>query len=73
VTAHWGVADPAAVKGTDAEQMHAFRDAFRTLENRIKIFASLPIAKLDRLTLGQRVQAIGRDQLPAAADSGRPS
>ena len=68
VTAHWGVADPAAVKGTDAEQVHAFRDAFRTLENRIKIFVSLPIAKLDRLTLSRHVQAIGRDQLASATD-----
>ena len=72
VTAHWGVADPAGAKGSDAERMHAFREAFRTLENRIKVFASLPVAKLDRLTLSRHVQAIGRDQLPAAAES-RPS
>jgi arsenate reductase (thioredoxin) len=60
VTAHWGVPDPAAVDGSDAERMLAFRDAFRALERRIKIFASLPIQKLDRMTLTSRVQAIGR-------------
>jgi arsenate reductase (thioredoxin) len=60
VTAHWGVPDPAAVDGSEAERMLAFRDAFRALERRIKIFASLPIEKLDRMTLTSRVEAIGR-------------
>src|SRR5258706_11942159 len=72
VTAHWGVADPAAATGSDAERVHAFREAFRTLENRIKVFAGLPVAKLDRPTLSRHVHAIGRDQLPDAAES-RPS
>ncbi len=48
VTAHWGIADPAAVEGTDAEQWQAFREAFHELENRIKIFVSLPLESLDR-------------------------
>jgi arsenate reductase len=60
VTAHWGVPDPAAVNGTDAERMFAFREAFRALERRIKIFASLPIDKLDHMTLTSQVEAIGR-------------
>jgi arsenate reductase len=60
MTAHWGVADPAAVTGSDAEKWLAFRTAFRELENRIKIFVSLPIRSLDRLTLQQRLDAIGR-------------
>jgi arsenate reductase len=63
VIAHWGVPDPAAATGTDEEKLRAFRDAYRTLENRIKIFASLPIAKLDRLTLAKQVDAIGHDQM----------
>ena len=60
VTAHWGVPDPAAVEGLEAERMLAFREAFRALERRIKIFVSLPIEKLDRMTLTRRVEAIGR-------------
>ena len=46
VTAHWGVPDPAAVQGSKAERMKAFRDVFRVLDNRIKIFTSLPLQKL---------------------------
>jgi arsenate reductase len=64
VTAHWGVPDPAAVQGSDAEKWLAFREAFRSLENRIKVFTSLPIASLDRLRLQRAVEAIGRDQPP---------
>jgi arsenate reductase (thioredoxin) len=60
VTAHWGIPDPAAVDGSDAERMLAFREAFRSLERRLKIFVSLPIDKLDRVALTQRVEAIGR-------------
>jgi arsenate reductase len=59
MTAHWGVEDPAAVESTDAEKWAAFRGAFRVLENRIKIFVSLPIATLDRIKLQARVEAIG--------------
>lgn len=60
MTAHWGVADPAAVEGTERERWLAFRTAFRELENRIKIFVSLPIGSLDRIRLQERVDAIGR-------------
>lgn len=60
VTAHWGVADPAAVEGSEAEQMAAFREAFRVLENRIKAFTALRPEALDRLALKQQVDAIGR-------------
>jgi arsenate reductase len=60
MTAHWGVADPAAVEGPDARRWLAFRQAFRELENRIKIFTSLPIRSLDRLKLQERLDAIGR-------------
>ena len=60
MTAHWGVEDPAAVDGTDTEKWLAFRAAFRALENRIKVFASLPIGSLDRLKLQEHLDSIGR-------------
>ena len=60
MTAHWGVPDPAAVEGTDTEKWVAFRDTFTRLDNRIKIFTSLPIASLDRIKLKERLDAIGK-------------
>ena len=60
MTAHWGIPDPAAVTGTDAEKWLAFRQAYTAMENRIKVFASLPIAALDRMMLQQRLNEIGR-------------
>ena len=59
MTAHWGVPDPAAVEGTDTEKWVAFRNAFRLLDNRIKIFTSLPLDLLDRIKLQERLDAIG--------------
>ena len=60
MTAHWGIPDPAAVKGSEAEQRHAFIDAYAVLRRRIELLASLPIDKLDRLALSKRVEEIGR-------------
>jgi arsenate reductase (thioredoxin) len=60
VTAHWGVPDPAGVKGTEAKQRKAFRDAYLALESRIKIFIALPFDKLDRMALKRSVDEIGR-------------
>jgi hypothetical protein len=60
MTAHWGVPDPAAATGTDAEIGLAFADTFRVLSNRISIFVSLPIKSLDTLTLQKQLDAIGR-------------
>jgi arsenate reductase len=60
MTAHWGVPDPAAVEGDEVTRMQAFRQAFRELENRIKIFTSLPVGSLDRLELKRRLDEIGR-------------
>jgi len=60
MTAHWGVPDPAAVAGSDTVKWAAFRDTFRMLDNRIKIFTSLPLASLDRIKLQQHLDAIGR-------------
>ena len=71
VTAHWGIADPAAADGSEAERMLAFRDACRMLTQRLRLFVSLPIASLDRMALARRVEAIGR--LRDAAAEGRAS
>jgi len=60
VTAHWGVPDPAAAMGTEAERRNAFRAALLTLENRIKLFAALPLDKLDRIPVARNVDEIGR-------------
>ena len=65
VTAHWGMPDPAAAVGSELESKAAFRLAFRQLENRIKLFLSLPIASIDRMRLQERLDEIGK--LPRAA------
>ncbi|WP_417826958.1 arsenate reductase ArsC [Thalassospira povalilytica] len=58
MTAHWGVPDPAAVTGSDAEKRLAFADTYRMLRNRISIFTSLPFASLDRLSLQKEIDRI---------------
>ncbi|MBZ5680315.1 MAG: arsenate reductase ArsC [Acidobacteriia bacterium] len=60
ISAHWGVPDPAAVQGTEAEVERAFRDAFFILDRRINLFLSLPLASLDGLALKKEVDNIGR-------------
>lgn len=60
MTAHWGVPDPAAVEGTDAEIAIAFADTYGRLHNRLEIFVNLPMASLDRLTLQARLDSIGK-------------
>src|SRR6516165_11254862 len=60
ITAHWGVPDPAAVGGTDDQRRQAFRNAYRQLEARIKLFVALPIDKLDRLAIKRQADEIGR-------------
>jgi arsenate reductase len=67
MTAHWGIADPAAVEGTDEEKRRAFRSAFRELDARIKTFANLRLDLLDRLALQQKLDAIGRRESEAEA------
>jgi arsenate reductase (thioredoxin) len=59
MTAHWGVADPAAVQGSEFERTQAFREAFRVLERRIDLFTSLPMRTLDRLALSHQIRDIG--------------
>jgi arsenate reductase len=60
MTAHWGLPDPAAAEGSDAERHLAFADTYRMLANRISIFTNLPMRSLDRLTLQKRLDEIGR-------------
>jgi arsenate reductase (thioredoxin) len=60
MTAHWGVPDPAAASGSEAEIRYAFADALRMLANRINIFVSLPLEKLDRLSLEKKLDEIGK-------------
>ena len=60
LTAHWGVDDPAAVEGPEEVKRRAFERALRELDARIKLFTSLPFESLDALSLGKRLQDIGR-------------
>ena len=60
VTGHWGVEDPAAVEGSDAEKRRAFLHACTVLEARIKLFSCLPLRSLDRLRTKEHVDAIGK-------------
>ena len=64
MTAHWGVPDPAAVEGSDETKRKAFFVAFNQLQNRISLFANLPIDKLDRLSLQKNLDAIGKATTP---------
>jgi arsenate reductase len=59
MTAHWGVEDPAAVEGTSEEKRRAFRRAATALRRRIELFLSLPMEKLDKMTLQKKVIEIG--------------
>ena len=67
MTAHWGLPDPAAASGNEAERRLAFADAFRMLMNRISIFINLPIRSLDQMSLQHRLDAIGKTVPTAAA------
>jgi protein-tyrosine-phosphatase len=59
MTAHWGIPDPAAVEGTPVDINFAFNDAYRVLNNRLTLFASLPFESLDRMSLKRRMDEIG--------------
>jgi arsenate reductase len=65
MTAHWGVEDPAAVEGADAQKRRAFLQAYNVLDARIKIFSSLPMRTLDRIALQERVDNIGKTLPPS--------
>ncbi|MCL4187554.1 MAG: helix-turn-helix domain-containing protein [Rhodobacteraceae bacterium] len=61
VTGHWGVPDPVKATGTAAERRLAFQQAYGRLRHRIAAFVSLPVARLDRVSLQRRIDAIGQD------------
>ena len=69
MTAHWGVPDPAAVEGSEAEIAAAFADAYGRLLNRITAFTNLPLDSLDRMTLQRKLGDIGRTQDAAARET----
>jgi arsenate reductase len=60
MTAHWGIADPAAVAGTPAQIERAFRDAFMILERRISLLLCLPLSSLDTLAIKKEIDRIGQ-------------
>ena len=63
ITAHWGFPDPAAFSGTETEKRAFFAEVFRQIESRVKVFAALPMARLDRLALQREVRRLGMRQL----------
>jgi arsenate reductase len=71
MTAHWGISDPAAATGSHAEIALAFKEAYRLLYQRITIFASLPIASLDRMVLRTKLREIGRGEGATAKARGQ--
>jgi arsenate reductase len=60
MTAHWGIADPAAVTGTPEQIERAFREAFVALDRRIGLFLALPLQSLDKMAIQQSIHAIGQ-------------
>ena len=68
MTAHWGVPDPAAIDGSEGEQLRVFREAFLILRRRIELFACLPFDKLQGLALQDRLNQIGHEQDPSAVE-----
>jgi hypothetical protein len=66
MTAHWGVPDPAEVRGNQAEIAVAFKDAYRMLNQRIGVFTALPLRSLDQLSLQKKLRDIGRMEAAAA-------
>ena len=60
MSAHWGMPDPAAMTGTEAERRLAFADAFRVLSRRISLLVNLPLASVDRLAIKRELEMIGR-------------
>src|SRR5215831_13798826 len=71
VTAHWGVPDPAAVEGPEAEKIRAFRYAYRSVETRIKLFTSLRLETFDRLALRRKVEELGHLRIVASEEPPR--
>jgi arsenate reductase (thioredoxin) len=62
MTAHWGLPDPAAFEEEDVQKALVFADTYRMLNHRLSIFASLPMASLDKMSLQQKLDAIGKEK-----------
>jgi arsenate reductase len=60
MTAHWGISDPAAVRGTPEEIDRVYREAFHILDRRISLFLSLPLSTLEQLAIQRKIEDIGR-------------
>ena len=60
MTAHWGIADPAAVEGSEEETARAYREAFVILDRRIGLFLALPLESLVGMAMEREVRRIGR-------------
>ena len=67
MTAHWGMPDPAAADGNEAERRLAFAETLRMLNNRVSAFVNLPLKSLDKLSLQKQIDEIGRD-LPVSGE-----
>ena len=70
MTAHWGIDDPAAVEGPDIRKERAFVQAFKFLKTRIGLFLSLPLASIDKMALGSKLNEIGRAEGASTPRSG---
>jgi len=68
MTAHWGLPDPAAVEGTEAEKAFAFDDTYRMLNQRISIFINLPLPSLSKLSLQKQLDEIGKTSASASKE-----
>jgi protein-tyrosine-phosphatase len=60
ITAHWGIPDPAAAEGSEAQIAEAFQGAYRILQRRIELFVDLPAHALDRMSLKTQLDRIGK-------------
>ena len=65
ITAHWGIPDPAAVTGSEAEKRAAFTEAYRMILNRISLFLALPLESIDKMSLQSRLRDIGAQKAEA--------
>jgi len=68
MTAHWGIPDPATVRGSESDIQRAFREAYFLLDRRISLFLSLPFKALDNLALKRELDSIGHSTAPATRD-----
>lgn len=68
ISAHWGIPDPAAVRGTPEAVTRAFREAYFLLDRRISLFLSLPLSSLDNMALRQELNKIGRQEVASSPE-----